>query len=51
MLHVGYRRAGVGVCVWRGGKEFLTLGFEASTLDFAECLEVSYPGLLRAVVS
>ena len=27
----------------------LTLGFEASTLGFARCLEVSYPGLLSAV--
>ena len=29
----------------------LTLGFSASTLDFAGVLEVAYPCLLRAVVS
>ena len=48
MLRVGYRCAGVGVCVQRGGNDLLTLGFEASTLGFDGCLEVSYPGLLSA---
>ena len=54
MLRVGYRCAGVGIFVWRGGKDFLTLGFEASNLNFPDvwrsyilvCYVQSYLGKL-----